>query len=153
MVILHHSSINSIPLRVFLFTVLLCLPKALNWNDNKYPLPMWNASCLPRGLTFTELLLRVRHCSKHFISVILRITWLCPFYSQCLSYSQGHWASERLSNWFKVIVLLRGVAKFKLRRSAVVPPIFTPTSLAHTAIMLTLFQGWLSPLETTVRMI
>jgi len=50
-------------------------------------------------------------------------------------------------------VLLRGVAEFKLRRSALVPPIFPLASLECGAMMLTLLLGWLSPLETTVRMI
>lgn len=81
------------------------------------------------ALDFIECLLRVSQCSKHFTSVTLIITALWT------SYSQGNWGSERLSNWSKTIVLGGPESielQFKLRRSALAPPIFTFASWEWT---------------------
>lgn len=59
---------------------------------------VWNPPRLLRGLAFLKYLefLRVRRCSKHFTSVILTVTPLCP------SYSQGNCGSESLSDCPKI---------------------------------------------------
>lgn len=101
-------------------------------------------SCLPRGLTFTGLLLRVTHYSKHFAAVILTIMPILQLrtlsFRKVKQLVQGHRAMRRGS-------------RMQTQEVSSSPTSLPFAPLECAAMMGTLRQGWLSPVETTVRMI